>query len=412
MPRTPQSPQPPQTTRSIRRVLFLLALLVLPALGGAQDLPWHQTRIPAPNPAYGLFGTAVALSGDTLVIGGLEKTLNTVIIYVYVRTGDTWARQAAFTLANPHRYNLPPSVAISRDTLAVGLPNEDVRSMQQAGAVHVFVRHGAVWTRQARLTAPDGGMQDFFGTSIALTGDTLAAGAPLARGTGDRRPGAVYVFRRAGTAWTQEARISPLALSSDAYFGGSVSLSGSLLAVGAQRDGGVNEVPAGTAWVFARKGSAWVREARLTGDPSPAQIGLTVYIAGDTLAVGGLSDKAYIFHRRPSGTWFLEAALTRGDDPGAYGNFGFFAGVSQGPEGPLAVVVGNRKTPEGKPTFGAYLFQRESDRTWTRLGLLNDHLQPYGFDIAMAGDTIVLGSPQTGASGEVDIYTPLSSNVN
>jgi hypothetical protein len=402
----------PQTPRSIRPVLFLLALLALPALGGAQDLPWHLTRIPAPNPAYGLFGTAVALSGDTLVAAGLEKTLNTAIIYVYVRAGGTWARQAAFTLANPHGYNLPPSVAISGETLAVGLPNEDVRGAQQAGAVHVFVRHDGVWARRPRLTAPDGGMQDFFGTSVALTGDTLAVGAPLARGTGDRRPGAVYIFRRAGTAWPQEARISPLSLSTDAYFGGAVSLSGSLLAVGAQRDSGGSGVPAGTAWVFAHKGSAWVREARLTGDPSPAQIGLTVYIAGNTLAVGGLPDKAYIFHRRPSGIWFLEAALTRGDDPGAYGNFGFFAGVSQGREGALAVVVGNRKTPEGKPTLGAYLFQRESDRTWIRLGLLNDHLQPYGFDIAMEGDTIVLGSPQTGASGEVDVYTPFSSSVD
>jgi hypothetical protein len=263
-----------------------------------------------------------------------------------------------------------------------------------------------VWTKQARLTALDGGEAEFFGYSLALDGDTLAVGSLLARDGGDRRPGAAYVFRRTGTSWRLEARISPAALSAGAQFGNSISLTGDRLAVGAHFDDrNPNDVASGSAWVFSRTGSTWKKEAFLTGDAGVSQFGEMVSLGGDTLAVGAFPDRAYVF-RRGGGAWTPEARLTRGDDPAAYAFFGFSAAVGP-PAGDLSVILGDRKAPEVKPTIGAYLFARNGDGAWSRLGLLNDHLQPYGPDVVIEGDTIVLGSPQTGDSGEVDVYTPL-----
>jgi hypothetical protein len=386
-------------SRRFRSVLVLIGLLVLPISVWAQNLPWRLTRIPAPDHAFGLFGTSVALSGDTLVIGGLEKTKITAVLYVYVRDGDGWSQQARLTIANPHGDNYPPTVAVDGDTMVVGLPFEDVHGVS-SGAVHIYSRLNGVWARQARVTASDRGAQEFFGYSAAVSGDTIAVGAIVANDGTDRLTGAVYVFRWNGRAWKPEARLCPKDLFTDAQFGTSVSLAGDRLAVGAPRDGdAAGRVPPGSVRVFVRHERAWRQEARLAGDPDSETFGQTVSLAGDTLAAGAFTDRAFVFKRR-LGAWTPEARLTRGEDPAAYGFFGPVVATN----GNLAVVWGDRRTPETGPTTGAYLFRSNGHGAWNLRGLLNGELRPYGPAIAMEGDTIVLGSPRSGDSGEVDVY--------
>jgi hypothetical protein len=385
----------------------LLALLALAPPTGAQQAPWRLTRIPAPDPRFGLFGSAVSLSGDTLAVAGLEKTLRTVVLYVYVREGDGWTRQASFTIANPHQSNVPPAIALSGDTLAVGLWTQDVGGLFEAGTVHVFVRRNGAWTRQARLTSSNPVFQELFGYSVAVSGDTLAVGAIVAHDAQDEIPGAVYVFRRSGSTWTQTARLQPRALRSGAQFGHWVSLSGDRLAVGAHFDttaaGGTN---AGSAWVFARRGEAWVQEARLTGEPGIIQFGETVSLSGDDLGVGATPDRAYVYHRS-GGSWVLQVRLTVGDDPQA----GIFFGFAIALGGNLAVVEGVRH-PEGSQleAIGAYLFRRRPDGVWVSRGLLDPELRQYGLALDIEGNVIALGSARTPDSGEVHVYRPLTPN--
>jgi hypothetical protein len=395
------------------RSAFLLAFLIsLATAAGAQDLPWRLTRIPAPNPAYGLFGSGLALSGDTLVIGGLQKTKRNAVVYIYVRHRGGWAQQTSFTLSNPHQFNLPPVVSISGDTLAVGLMNEDAPDFG-AGAVYIYTRANGAWTRQARVTG-DGGDQELFGSSVSVSGDTLAVGAQGGR-RGEERPGAVYVFRRSGSAWRREAKLSPASVANGADLGSSVSLVGDRLAAGAVFDH-LNSTTntGGSALVFVRQGTTWTLEARFTGDPGVLQFGTTVSLSatGRKLAVGAPAQQAYVYDRS-TGTWHLEARLTRGADPAATGFFGFFVAVTD----QYAVVFGNRQGPQpGTEQAGAYLFQNQiqspGDGTWANLGLLDGTLLSYGPNVVIEGDTIALGSPREGDSGEVRIYTPLSSDVD
>jgi ABC-type transporter Mla maintaining outer membrane lipid asymmetry permease subunit MlaE len=180
-------------------------------------------------------------------------------VYVFTRTGTVWTQEAYIKASNTgagDQFGI--SVALSGDTLAVGARNESSNAVGingaqnndlalNSGAVYVFTRTGTVWTQQAYLKASNTGANDTFGSSVALSGDTLAVGASLessnATGIGgdqnnDLAPGsgAVYVFTRTGTVWTQQAYIKASNTGANDFFGISVALSGDTLAVGANSE--------------------------------------------------------------------------------------------------------------------------------------------------------------------------------
>src|SRR5690606_1166679 len=117
-------------------------------------------------------------------------------------------------------------------------------SASYSGAVYVFKRTDGVWAQEAYLKASNTGASDFFGYSVSLSGDTLAVGAhheaSAATGVDSDQAdnsasssGAVYVFKRTGVVWEQEAYLKASNTGADDNFGSSVSLSGDALAVGA-----------------------------------------------------------------------------------------------------------------------------------------------------------------------------------
>jgi len=101
------------------------------------------------------------------------------------------------------------SVAIDGDTAVVGAPGAQVGAIQTPGAVFVYTRDNAgSWTLQSALVASDGAFVDFFGFSVALQGDALLVGAPQASGPADAHQGAVYVFTRANGTWSETAKLT------------------------------------------------------------------------------------------------------------------------------------------------------------------------------------------------------------
>jgi hypothetical protein len=158
------------------------------------------------------------------------------------------------------------SVAISGDTLVVGAPNQGqtpvVHGIRSgAGAVYVFTRANGVWTQDTLLKASNGERGDDFGDKVALSGDTLAIGA-FAKGTAfldggevdysAHAAGAVYVFARIDTVWTQQDYLKASNAEGQDQFGRSIALSGDILAVGASGEdssatGGEADNSAGSA---------------------------------------------------------------------------------------------------------------------------------------------------------------------
>src|SRR6185436_6593930 len=139
---------------------------------------------------------ALAMSGDTLLVGVPEATLGRGEAHVYVRTGSDWDRQAILGAADGAAFDkFGGAVALEGETAVVG-----ARQCVQggAGAAYVFARSAGLWSQQAKLTAPDGAAFDCFGNSVAISGETIAVGAINHVNDVSQRQGAVYVYVRDG----------------------------------------------------------------------------------------------------------------------------------------------------------------------------------------------------------------------
>lgn len=232
--------------------------------------------------AHDRFGTDVAISGDTVVVGAFQEdsrysgvnvgaageaddsAADAWAAYVFVRSGTGWIQQAYLKPSNTDAGDtFGHSVAISTDTLVVGAPGESSgafginagaaaegdNSAPSAGAVYVFVRTGATWTQEAYVKASNTGAGDEFGSSVSLSGNTLVVGAyaedsaatgvnPGASSEADNSAnwaGAAYVFVRSASTWTQEAYLKASNAEAGDVFGWDVSVSGDTVAVGAER---------------------------------------------------------------------------------------------------------------------------------------------------------------------------------
>ncbi|MGB7932931.1 MAG: cadherin-like beta sandwich domain-containing protein, partial [Gammaproteobacteria bacterium] len=294
----------------------------------------QQAYIKASNTGSGdAFGWSVALSGDTLAVGatgeasdGSSQTNNSLsnagAAYVFTRSGTMWTQQAYFKASNPDSDDsFGYSVALSGDTLAVGADREasnatgvdgdqDDNTLVNAGAVYMFTRSGAAWTQQAYIKASNTGSNDVFGWSLALFGETLAVGAAgeasSASGINgnqndDSAPftGAVYVFTRSGTAWSQQAYIKASNAGEADQFGWGLALTGDILAVGAPREDssatGVGGDPgndgltdSGAVYLFTRSGTVWSQQDYIKAAVTDKGdfFGYSVALSGDTLAAG------------------------------------------------------------------------------------------------------------------------------
>jgi drug/metabolite transporter superfamily protein YnfA len=206
------------------------------------------------------FGESVAVSGETVVVGAPIQApiqgYSSGAAYVFVRVGTNWSQQAFLKAAVPDTSDMfGHSVAISGDTIvasahwedsnAVGVNgDQNDNSSTYAGAAYVFVRQGTNWSQQAYLKASNTGTNDYFGTSVAISGHTIVVGAAAedSAATGANGDwsdnsrtdsGAAYVFTRQDNNWMQQAYLK--ASNTDAYdqFGGGVAISGDTVVIGA-----------------------------------------------------------------------------------------------------------------------------------------------------------------------------------
>lgn len=399
--------------------------VLLTAAGAAAQAPGPLlpvAKLRAADPAPGdLFACALSLDGDTAAIGSLrddDRGADSGSLYIYRRVGDAWSQRAKLTAAGgaagdqlgyavgldggrlaagaPFRAAAGPrsgavhlfvsgeggwvesgelvpaglgandelgrAVAVSGATVAAGAPGDDERG-SSAGAVWVFdLDSGAA----VRLTAGDGAAGDGFGLAVALTGDRLLVGAPY-HDAGGAQAGAAYLFERAGGVWSQRAKLTAADRRSGALFGSSVALSGSRAAVGARLDGAAGAA-AGAVYVFAEAGGGWAQEAR----PVPAgltagdQLGISVALAGDALLAGlrfaddGAPDAgaAVLFVRGAAG--WEESERLVADQPGAGDELGFAVALAED----VALAGAYRNDAGGADSGAACVFalqQRETD---------------------------------------------------
>ena len=359
----------------------------------------------ADGQAFDNFGCAVALSGDTLVVGSyLDDNPggnDAGAAYVFVRSGVTWSQQAKLLAPDStDNSEFGYSVGLSGDTALVGAFGQPVGGGLDTGAAYVFVRDGTAWSLQSELTASDAAAGDKFGFAATLSGDTAVVGAFANDNAGVTNAGAVYVFVRNGTDWSEQAKLTASDGATNDYLGWSVALSGDTVVAGASQDDNAGGVNAGSACVFVRSGTRWDQEARLiAGDAAPeCAFGWSVAVDGDTAVVGAALDShtighaagsAYVF-TRSRGAWSQDTKVLASDEA-ANDEFGFASALS----GDTAIISGVANDNTGGADAGsAYVFRLHGPTpTWTDLGL---GLAGVSGVPALAGtDTLQSGSPGT-----------------
>lgn len=275
---------------------------------------------------YGCFGSDVATDGDRLVAAEFRddgRGLHSGAVHVFERGGAGWELRATLrpsgTDALLHR-GFGAAVAMSGDTIVVGAPYAKLNGETEAGVAYVFTQSDGVWKQQARLTAAAPRGDDFFGRSVAVEGDRLVVGADMDDTAAGVNAGSAFVFARSGATWTRIAMLQPSDADIGVEFGGKVAISGDtvmITAVGQLYD-------QGALYVFAPSGSGWSERARLTaGDGQPNdRFGQSLALDGDTAVVGAAAEgpddtsagAAYRFTRL-GGVWYPEARLTAAEGP-------------------------------------------------------------------------------------------------
>jgi hypothetical protein len=369
----------------------------------------QQAYVKASNTgANDAFGIAVALSGDgnTLAVGARFESSGTTGVnstpdesaplagaaYVYVRSAGTWSQQAYVKASNTGFFQMfGSSVALNGDgnTLAVGAPFEGSSSTginstpdtlaTAAGAAYVFTRNVGSWSQQAYVKSSNSEASDLFGSAVALSsdGNTLAVGAPgedsgltgvtlgsvdeTTSGNASPGSGAVYLYARSASTWSQQAYVKASNTGDGDQFGSAVALSGdgNTLAVGAPLEdsslagvtaGAVNNatsgdgsIDSGAAYVFFSSAGIWSQQAfikasnpgttdnfgtavALSGDGTALAVGSPLEDSGTT-GIGGTPDEAtadsgaVYSYVRSAGAW-AQQAYVKASNTGAADQFG------------------------------------------------------------------------------------------
>jgi hypothetical protein len=391
--------------RRIVALGILAVTIVAAADAGSAPSPCTSTRLLADDGAAGDdFGAAVAIDGTLAVVGAPEDDDaggSSGAAYVYRFDGTAWTQAQKLTASDAEGgddYGF--AVAVSGDTIVVGSPRDDTVAGSRAGSAWVYRFDGASFAEEDHLFAADAGADDRFGFSVAVDGDTILVGA-IQHDDGAANAGAGYVFTRAGTTWTQQDELTAAApMGTNPQMGRSVALDGDVAVLGAWQFAPPGMFSVGAAYVFRRSGVAWNEEQRLTASDAAdfRWFGHAVAVNGRDIAVGAYGDQAgglnesggAYFYRFDGATW-NEDANVNASDAAAGDRFGWS----------IALDAQTAAVGTGSSASKAYLFTR-GDGSWPEAAMLDpadpDASTEYGFSVSLRGSRAVVGD-RNGLSG-------------
>jgi len=383
------------TTSLFRGIIFLILLVT-----GTSSAQVSETKITASDGEESeYFGWTTAIAGNYAIIGASEDDdlgPASGSAYIFKNVGSGWDEHQKLLASDGFSYDtFGNAVALSDSYAVVGAQFDDDAALN-AGAVYVFKLENGIWIEATELHASDAADEDHFGSSVAISGDYIVVGASLDDDLGINS-GSAYVFRRNDTTWIQEAKL----LASDGEIDDrfeEVSISGDYIIVGAWGDKDQGDLT-GAAYIFKREGSTWIQETKLTASDAGGgdQFGLDVSISGNYAIVGAYgnddsgenSGSAYIFRKDSTG-WIEDVKLTPGD--GA--DFDEF-GISVSILGEFALVGADVDDDSGENSGSAYLFRRDGS-TWIEdLKLTASDGEPYdyfGISVALTENHLLIGA--------------------
>lgn len=381
----------------------------LPSLQGGSPLPSYQ--------AYDDFGCAVALLGETAIIGaqGAGEAGLHGAAYIYQRSGTAWAKQVEMTPNSPHS-SFGRRVVLNGGRALIGSyhyarPNSAPTGSSR-GAVYVYGGAGTFWQRSAIIDAPYE-RAGIFGDGIAVSGNRVITGdiglpAPYlttALENGTSYPivdgGAAHVFLFDGASWVVQGTLAPRpsGLADSSEFGSVLAVSGDWAAVGMPADRNTSStaaaVQAGAVVIFQRIAGQWSQRVRLPGLPGLGHFGSCIALDDRILVAGYPMDSPVVFERDENDQWQQTAVL-----PGPGNALAVAAG---------RIFAGNRQGSQaGGPATGSVAVYVKQAGAWTQETILfpdtGSHGDEFGHSVAASGGTLVVGAPKHGQTGAAYVF--------
>lgn len=375
----------------------------------------HQATY-TPNSSHGTasFGHTVSLSknNQAMIMGGYRADRATdkpetgmAISLRRSSTNGSWANSNTYY---PSGYNITTdnfrhgyAAAIDGDLAVVGATyhSYDKNYLQNTGAAYIYSKHtNGTWVYRATLTANDRESSDYFGKSVAISGNTVVIGCP----DENSRNGAAYVFEGSGSSWNQTQKLTLSASIQYSEFGNAVGIKGDQIIVGASDFTG-SLSREGAAYIFEKTNGTWTQTAALTS-PNAVQYGYfgqsvamdenTAVVGADTEAINGSKNGAVYVYTKSEGTWSIAATLTHN----AYSSSEYL-GTSVSISGDW-IVAGARYgyDPSNTKTGAAFLYQKpetgwvdatESAKLYPSDGI---SLDLFGQSVSISRDQVVVGA--------------------
>ena len=376
------------------------------------------------------FGISVSLSGNTAVVGAQDATIGgnsqQGAAYIFIEPAGGWTTTANFTakltasdgLAGD---NFGSATAISGNTVVIGACSQSGVCNNGPGKAYVFVKPPSGWVTttkfKAELTASDGVATDGFGGTLGISGNTVVVGSPQSNGTTATGPGKAYVFVKPTSGWANVSETAELnasgAQTGDGAAEVSVANNGAIVFVGAPGTTVGTKAGQGAAYIFLRPASGWKTtskfKAKLIASNGAAgdafgfcQAGsVCISSDGKTIVAGapqlsGGTGKAYVFVE-PAAGWASTSAYTAQltASNGEIGDlFGWSISVSSNGGTAAIGALGVNSA-----TGAVYVFAKPSSG-WRTTSHFNSELIPsdgvsgdvFGFSSSLSGSDVLVGA--------------------
>lgn len=335
--------------------------------------------------------------------------------YIFLRTGSSWSQETKIFSSDKvadDQFGFSVDMDATGTRVVVGVKESDPGGTTGAGAAYIYVRSGTTWSQEQKIFASDKTTSDQLGYSVAIdsTGTRVACGARSADAGATASAGAVYIFTRSGSVWTQEQKVVASDATSNASFGNAVSLdeNATRLLIGAYAED-TTASDSGAAYIFLRSGTTWTQEQKLKL-PAPvasdwfgysvsiSSTGIFAAISASLYEAGGLSNSGTVLiYKRSGSVWsFLDSLMA--SDKAAADQYGYC--VSLNSDASILVVSTPVKTVSSISGAGCvYIWSRNtSTDAWTQRAIISASDKAasdqfgYSLDIARTNNRIIVGA--------------------
>jgi hypothetical protein len=303
------------------------------------------------------------------------------------------------------------SVSISGNYAIVGAYQDDIGANADQGSASIYQYNGCNWVLMQKITDATGDTNDFFGTSVSISGNYAIVGAPYDNVGANGSQGSVSIYQYLAGSWVLMQKITDATGAASDFFGFSVSISGNYAIVGAYGDDVGANANQGSASIYQWNGSSWALMQKITDATGATNdfFGNSVSISGNYTIVGALGDNvgantdqgsASIYQWNGS-NWVLMQKITDADgaDLDAFG-------VSVSIFGNYTIVGANRDNVGANTDQGSASIYQYNGSSWVLMQKITDASgaggDSFGYSVSISGNYAIVGANQDDVGANAD----------